>query len=43
MAKEYNMAADEIRKRIVENGNQDVLEDQVIFDKTIDLLVAESK
>jgi trigger factor len=43
MAKEYNMAVSEIRKRIVENGNQKVLDDQVIFDKTIEMLVADAK
>jgi len=43
MASEYNMAVDEIRRRIVDNGNQEILKDQVIFDKTIDLLVAEGR
>jgi hypothetical protein len=37
------MAVSEIRKRIVENGNQKVLDDQVIFDKTIEMLVADAK
>ena len=43
MAKEYNMEVDEIRKKITENDNLDVLEDQVIFDKTIDFIMAEAK
>lgn len=43
MSKEYNMSAAELRHRIVENGNQGILEEQVIFDKTIALLLAEAK
>lgn len=43
MAKEFNMEVDELRKRIVENSNEDVLNDQVIFDKTIEFLLAEAK
>ena len=43
MSKEYNMPVDEVRKRITENGSFDVLNEQVIFDKTIAFLVAEAK
>lgn len=43
MTSEYSMTADELRKRIFEGGHQDVLKEQVIFDKTIELLVAEGK
>ncbi len=43
MSKEYNMEVKEIRKRLAENKNEDVIRDQVIFDKTIDFLLAEAK
>ncbi len=43
MAAEYNMEVAEIRRRIVDNSNQAILRDQVIFDKTVDLLIAEGK
>ena len=43
MSKEYNMEAKEIRKRLAENGNESVIADQVVFDKTIEFLLAEAK
>ena len=43
MSKEYNMEVKGIRKRLVENGNEDVLSDQVVFDKTIEFLLTEAK
>ncbi|MFA7172580.1 MAG: trigger factor [Kiritimatiellia bacterium] len=43
MTSEYKMDASELRKRLVEGGHQDVLKEQVVFDKTIELLVAEGK
>ncbi|MFO7936819.1 MAG: trigger factor [Kiritimatiellia bacterium] len=43
MAKEFNMTPGEIRKRLAENENENVLNEQVVFDKTIDFLLAEAK
>ena len=43
MAKDFNMPAGEIRKRIADNKTEDVLSEQVVFDKTIDFLLDEAK
>ncbi len=43
MAKEFNMAPAEIRKRLAENNNDNILPEQVVFDKTIEFLLAEAK
>lgn len=43
MAKEYNMAAREIRERLAENNSENILSEQVVFDKTIEFLLAEAK
>ncbi|MDD2597885.1 MAG: trigger factor [Kiritimatiellae bacterium] len=43
MTSEYKMDAEELRKRLFEGGHQDVLKEQVVFDKTMELLIAEGK
>jgi len=43
MSKEYHMTVDELRKKIVENDNMEIVNDQVVFDKTIEFIISEAK
>jgi trigger factor len=43
MAGDYKMTAEELRKRIAENGNEGAVAEQVVFEKTLAFLLAEAK